>query len=663
ELIGQPAKWEAENGEAPPSIIIHVSTRGAPGRPQQPPKPGDRILAKLSPTGDERYPYEARIIRKLTAQAAHLLGIFRTSPGQPARIMPVDKKSRNQLEVLPGDENGATNGELVEVSTFHDRGRGLIRAKVIKRFGSLDDQRNISMIAVHQYGIPVDFSESVLKFVDDLKPFPVKDRTDLRDVPLVTIDPPDARDHDDAVWACADDDAANEGGFQVIVAIADVAFYVRSGTELDQEARIRGNSVYLPDRVVPMLPERLSTDLCSLKEARDRPVLACFLTFDAKGRKRKHRFERAVMRSAASLSYDRAQAAIDGKPDKQAAMLLEPVLKPLWAAYAAVAKARAHRQPLELELPERKIILNEAGHIDQIVTPPRFDAHKLIEEFMIQANVAAAETLQSQGSPLLYRVHDAPSVEKVAALSQFLKTLGLSAPVGQTMKPKHFNQLLKKCRGRSDEHIVNEMILRTQAQAIYSAENAGHFGLNLRHYAHFTSPIRRYADLIVHRALISAFKLGSDGLGDRDVEKLHETAELISSTERRAMSAERETVDRLIASHLAGQVRARFQGRIGGVTRAGLFVRLEETGADGFVPASTIGTEYYVHDETKQALVGSETGETFQLGDKIEVRLLEVTPITGGLRFEILSDGKKGKPVRRERNRRSAPRRPRRSRR
>ncbi len=663
ELIGQPDKWDADNAGPPPSIIIHTRARGGPGSPRQLPKPGDRVLARLTTTGDERYPYEARVIRKLTAQAAHLLGIFRKVAGQSARIVPVDKKLRNELEVLPGDDSGAKSNELVEVATVHDRERGLVRAKVIKRFGSVDDQRNISMIAVHQYGIPVDFSESVVQFVDSLEPFPVKDRTDLRQLPLITIDPPDARDHDDAVWACRDDDPENEGGFRVIVAIADVAFYVRPGTELDEQARIRGNSVYLPDRVVPMLPERLSSDLCSLKEACDRPVLACFLTFDAKGRKRKHRFERAVMRSAASLSYDRAQAAIDGNSDRQSGALLEPALWPLWAAYDAVANARARRQPLELELPERKLLLDDAGNIERIVMPTRFDAHRLIEEFMIQANVAAAETLQSQGSAVLYRIHDAPSVEKIAALSRFLKALGLSAPIGQTMKPKHFNQLLKKCRGRSDEHIINEMILRTQAQAAYSADNLGHFGLNLRHYAHFTSPIRRYADLIVHRALIAALKLGPGGLDSRDIEKLHDTAELISATERRAMSAERDTVDRLIASHLAGQVRARFCGRISGMTKAGLFVRLEETGADGFVPASTIGSEYYVHDETRQALVGSETGETYQLGDSVEVRLLEVTPISGGLRFEILSEGKEGKPAIRDRIQRRRPRKTRHTRR
>lgn len=664
ELIAQPTSWHSEKEVQPPSILVLPAPKSGPHQRNRPePKTGDRILAKISSTSDTRYRYEARIIRRLAAPTLRTLGVYRKSPGQPGRVIPIEKKARNDFEVAVGDEGGARSGELVAVSTHSDRGRGLIRAKVIERFGEVDDQRNISMIAVHQHGIPLEFPPAVTKAADALRPFKAGRRQDLRKIPLLTIDPADARDHDDAVWAAPDDDPANEGGFKVIVAIADVAHYVTPGSDLDREARSRGNSVYLPDRVIPMLPERLSTDLCSLTDNQDRPILACWLTFDARGNKRKHRFERAVMRSHASLSYDQAQAAIDGHGDAATKPLLEPVLIPLWAAYDAVSKARQRRQPLELDLPERKILLDEGGNIEAIVTPPRFTAHKLIEEFMIQANVAAAETLQAEGSPLLYRVHEAPSPEKIIALGKFLKTLGLSSPAGQTMKPRQFNQLLKQCEGRPDQHVVNEMVLRSQAQAIYSAENAGHFGLNLRHYAHFTSPIRRYADLIVHRALISTLKLGTDGLSDQDVKSIHETAELISATERRAMSAERETTDRLIASHLSGQIRARFFGRIAGVTKAGLFVRLDDTGADGFVPASSIGREYYVHDETRMALVGSDTGETYQLGDRIEVRLLEATPISGGLRFEILSDGKKGKrPARQSRQRRSD-RKPRRGRR
>ena len=445
-------------------------------------------------------------------------------------------------------------------------------------------------------------------------------------------------------WATApDDDPANPGGFVVTVAIADVARYVLPATALDREARVRGNSVYFPDRVVPMLPEKISNDMCSLKEGEIRPALACRMVFDARGDKRGHRFERVAMRSAARLTYQQAQAAIDGEPDDVTGPILEAVLRPLWAAHDALMATRRRRQPLELDLPERKIVLDAHGLIERVVTPERLDAHKLIEEMMIQANVAAAETLEDKTSPLIYRVHEAPPRDKVAALADFLATVGISLPKGQVLNPAHFNRILAQAAGRDDEQLINEVVLRTQAQAIYSPDNRGHFGLNLRRYAHFTSPIRRYADLIVHRALVSALGLGRDGLSATDIGQLHATAEIISGAERRAMAAERDTVDRLIAAHLKTSTGALFAARIAGVTTAGLFVRLADTGADGFVPMRTLPGRF-VHDEVRHALVGALSGETFQLGDRVEVRLVEVTPIAGGLRFEMVSEGRDGAP-------------------
>jgi ribonuclease R len=478
-----------------------------------------------------------------------------------------------------------------------------------------------------------------------LKNFNAAGRMDLRKIPLITIDPPDARDHDDAVWAAPDDDPANPGGFQTIVAVADVATYVKPGSALDKEARVRGNSVYFPDRVVPMLPERISNNLCSLREKEDRPALACFMIFDKSGTKKSHRFARAIMRSAAKLSYEEAQAAIDGRPNARTETLVDGVLKPLWRAYAALIKARGKREPLELDLPERKLVLDDKGVIIRVVTPLRLDAHKLIEEFMVQANAAAAEELEARKTPQLYRVHEPPSEEKVRALSLFLKTLDLSLPLGQVMRPKHFNQLLNEVRGKDHQNLVNDVVLRTQAQAIYSPANKGHFGLALRRYSHFTSPIRRYADLIVHRALVSALGLGDDGLSAEDISRLSETADLISDAERRAMAAERETTDRLIAAHLAEQTGAHFRGRIGGVVGAGLFIKLNETGADGFVPVSSLGSDYFVYSDVQHALIGQRTGETYQLGDQVEVKLLEVAPVSGGLRFEMVSNGRQGKPL------------------
>ncbi|MCB1380321.1 MAG: ribonuclease R [Alphaproteobacteria bacterium] len=633
EAFAEPIEWDERASGKAPRVVI---TGGEALRK------GDRFLAKIAAAEGGRYKFRARVIRSLSDRSPRVLGVYRILKGLGARIIPVDKKARNELQVFAGDENGAQNGELVEAEIRPGRGRGLPVARVRERLGDMTDQRNVSLIAINQHGIPHVFPDRVISESERLKPFSPGRRTDLRDVPLVTIDPPDARDHDDAVWAVIDEAT---GGADVIVAIADVAAYVRPGTALDREARIRGNSVYFPDRVVPMLPERISNDLCSLRENQDRPALACFMSFDKSGRKTRHRFERVIMRSAAKLSYEEAQAAIDGRINDKTEPLLEPVLKPLWRAYDILGKGRIARGPLELDLPERKLVLDAHGLIERVVTPLRLDAHRLIEEFMIQANVAAAEELEKRKTPLLYRVHEPPGEEKVRALAEFLRTLDLSLPLGQVIRPQYFNKLLNDVEGEDYQHLVNEMVLRTQAQAVYSPENRGHFGLALRRYAHFTSPIRRYADLIVHRALVNALDFGNDGLSGADIAQLADTADMITDAERRAMSAERETVDRLVAAHLSKQTGAIFRGRIGGVVSAGLFVTLDDTGADGFVPVSTLGAGYFVHDKTRHALVGERSGETYQMGDRVEVRLVEATPVSGGMRFEIVSEPRPGKPL------------------
>ncbi|MGB3389948.1 MAG: RNB domain-containing ribonuclease, partial [Pseudaminobacter sp.] len=408
----------------------------------------------------------------------------------------------------------------------------------------------------------------------------------------------------------------------------------------DREALNRGNSVYFPDRVVPMLPERISNDLCSLKEGVDRPALAVRMVFSAQGRKIRHSFHRVMMRSAARLAYPQAQAAIDGVPDDVTGPILDPVLKPLWTAYDVLKRGRESRQPLELELPERKILLKEDGSVDRVIVPERLDAHKLIEEFMIQANVAAAETLEAKKQSLVYRTHDAPSLAKQESLREFLATLGLSLARGAQMKPSQFNQILSQVKGAEHEALVNEVVLRAQSQALYSPENLGHFGLNLRRYAHFTSPIRRYADLIVHRALIGALQLGAGGISRAEEERLEDISELISASERRAMAAERDTVDRLIAGYLAGHINDTFDARISGVTKAGLFVQLPQFGADGFIPVSSLEGDYYIYDETTRSLFGERTGKGYQLADRVEVRLVEVAPLAGAMRFEMLTDPK-----------------------
>jgi ribonuclease R len=639
ELIAVPAEWDTEENGAAPKIRIHVPRRPQPGTAAG---VGDRALLRIETTEETAPPYRARVIKVIDQAKARLLGIFRALPDGGGRLIPVDKKQAGrELNIARADAGDARDGDLVSVDLVRTRGYGLASAKVKERLGSLASEKAVSLIAIHAHEIPQAFSPAALREAEQAKPAALQGREDWRDVPLVTIDPPDAKDHDDAVHAAPDPDPNNKGGYIVDVAIADVAFYVRPGSALDRDALTRGNSVYFPDRVVPMLPERISNDLCSLVPGEPRGALAVRMVIGSDGRKRSHTFHRVLMRSAAKLNYAQAQAAIDGRPDDTTGPLLDPILKPLYTAYALVKLARDERDPLDLDLPERKILLKGDGTVDRVVVPQRLDAHKLIEEFMILANVAAAETLEKKSLPLIYRVHDEPSQEKVHNLQEFLKTLDLPFAKSGALRPALFNRVLAQVAGADHEPLVNEVVLRSQAQAEYSAENYGHFGLNLRRYAHFTSPIRRYADLIVHRALIRALGLGEGALPpDETLETLAEIAAQISVTERRAMKAERETADRLIAHYLADRIGATFQGRISGVTRAGLFVKLDDTGADGLIPIRTLGTEYYNYDETRHALVGSRSGAMHRLGDVVDVRLVEAAPVAGALRFELLSEGK-----------------------
>jgi ribonuclease R len=650
-LLAAPAEWDTGQGPVP-QILVMAKARQKSGSPA--PAPGDRALMRVQRVQGAKPgvpAYTGRVVKLLPRGKTQVLGIFRADPRGGGRIVPIDKKSvnRGELGVGPGDEGTARDGDLVAVELFRAGRLGLPAAKVRERLGALDNERAISLIAIHAHQIPYVFGPEVIAEAERARPATMAYREDWRAIPLVTIDPDDAKDHDDAVHAERDPDPANPGGFILRVAIADVAAYVQPGTALDWEAQDRGNSVYFPDRVVPMLPERISNDLCSLRPREDRPALAARIVVAAGGHKLSHSFHRVMMRSAAKLAYAQTQAAIDHGPDAALAPLHASVLVPLYEAYVALKIARDKRGPLDLDLPERKIILDGKGAVKSIATPPRLDSHRLIEEFMILANVAAAETLEAKRQAFIYRVHDEPSVEKRNHLAEFLASIGIKSGKGQVFRAAQFNRILARVKGTDNEHLVNEVVLRTQAQAEYAIENYGHFGLNLHRYAHFTSPIRRYADLIVHRALISALHFGTDGLASIANEELAEIAAKISAAERRAMAAERETSERLIAAHLAGQIGASFEGRISGATSAGLFVRLDETGADGFIPAAMLGDDFFRHDPARHALIGSRTGEMHRLGDTVTVRLVEAAPLAGALRFELLRE-----TAPRQRRRRSA---------
>ena len=619
-------------GEDAPLVRLAPDRReavgGAPGL-------GDRLLVRFEAL--ESGETEAQMIKRLGQSAHRILGVVRKANRQ-VRVEPVDRRSKETLTLVPAEAANLHDGDLVLAQVTAEARYGPKRGKVLEVVGREDQPRAASLIAIHSHGIPTGFSQDAEAEAEAAEPPTLSGREDLRGVPLVTIDPPDARDHDDAVYAEPDTDPKNAGGWIVWVAIADVAAYVRAGSALDKEARDKGNSTYFPDRVEPMLPERLSAGLCSLRQGENRACMAVRMVFGADGRKRSHKFVRGLMRSAAKLSYEQAQRAIDGFPDDQTNPLLEPILKPLWAAYGTMLKGRLARSPLAIESQERKIVLNAEGEVTSITPRASLEAHRLIEEMMVQANVCAAETLEQKKTPLIYRVHDAPSQEKVQSLAEFLQTIGVAWNKGEAPRTDRFNRLLEQTREGPHAEIVNEVVLRTQMQAIYSTENIGHFGLNLDRYAHFTSPIRRYADLVVHRALIRALGLGNDGLTDRDIAQMKDTAERITYSERRSMAAERDATDRYVAAFLADRVGAEFAGRITGVTRFGLFIRLDETGADGLVPVSTLGGEFFIHDDTAHALVGERTGRRWPLGMRVQVELKEATPITGGLVFEMLSE-------------------------
>ncbi len=633
ELIARPHRWEHD--ERPPTIYISRQKRG-----RNTAGLGDRVLARLS--RNRNGSYNARVIKRIDQTASQIIGIFMEVDGE-GRIMPTSRKSKYELAVVGEDRRGAERGDLVSAEVLPGKHYGLRKARIVERLGRMGEPKSVSLIAIHTYDIPLHFQSEVIAEAEAAKAAQLNDRTDLRDIPLVTIDGEDARDFDDAVWAEPDTDPKNEGGWHIMVAIADVAWYVRPNSPLDKSAYQRGNSVYFPDRVVPMLPEALSNGWCSLVPHEERPCLAVHMWISSGGTLKRHKFVRGLMKSAARLTYTQVQEARDGHPDETTTPLTETVIAPLYGAYEALLKSRKRRGVLELDLPEKKILLDDQGNVTGVEERERFDSHRLIEEFMITANVAAAETLERKHMPCMYRVHDEPAQEKLTALREFLDSLNMKLAKGQVLKPTQFNQILKKVEGTPHAQLVSEVILRSQAQAVYSPDNLGHFGLALRRYAHFTSPIRRYADLLVHRALIHGLSLGEGSL-EPDHKDFEEMGEHISITERRAQVAEREVTDRYTALYLADHVGGAFTGRVSGVTRFGLFVTLDESGGDGLVPIGSLPGDWYEHDEAGHRLVGSSGKRQYRLGDIVEVKLTEANPITGSMVLNIMEDGEVPEP-------------------
>jgi ribonuclease R len=631
EAIAIPDNWQPDDATPPPRLRMVEKGRGSALRK------GDRVLARTEETGSG---WRAHPMKKLPAMADQLLGVVEFDGAGKAWLAPVDKRVRSAMPIA--DLGGAEAGTLVLAEPAGRSPR--YGVKVTQALGDPLAPRAFSLIAIHKHGIPDVFSEEVLAEADRAAALPLAQdrREDLRHLPIVAIDPSDARDHDDAIWAEPD----GKGGFRALVAIADVSFYVRPGGALDREARKRGNSVYFPDRVVPMLPEVLSAGVCSLHAGEDRAAMACHLTIDAEGKVTDWRFTRAIVRIAEVIAYEDAQGRIDrgeaGAP-----------LRNLWAAWRALKAARDRRDPLALDLPERRVMLDERGRITEVALREHLDAHQVVEDFMIAANVAAARALESRVAPVVYRLHEPPSREKLVALKDYLATFDRKLALGQVVTPGLFNRLLKDVADEAEKALIMEAVLRSQTQAYYGPRNVGHFGLALGSYAHFTSPIRRYADLLVHRALVDAFALeqpapkgklpAGSGLSERDRADLARVSEAISAAERRAMEAERETIDRYVAAWLAGRVGEVFDTRVTGVQKFGFFATIMGLGGDGLVPVSTLGAERFHYDEQARVLAGEQTGTRYAIGDRLRLRLAEANPLTGALKFE-LEDGA-GAPI------------------
>ena len=633
EPIAVPDNWDPEAPGEPPRLTLkEMKGRGGQRAPAL--KRGDRVLSR---TEERESGWIAHPMKKLPARTEGLLGVVELDFGGKAWLAPVDKRIRQSARI--SDLGTAEEGQLVLAERTGRSERSGVR--VVEVYGDPLAPGAFSLIAIAKLGIPHVFPDAAIAEAPraaNLKLSEAK-REDLRALPIVAIDPADARDHDDAIWAEPD----GEGGYRAVVAIADVSFYVRPGSALDREARKRGNSVYFPDRVVPMLPEILSADVCSLKEGEDRAAMACHLRINAAGRVTSHRFTRALVRIHHNIAYEDAQAQIDVGDAPE-------YLTNLWAAWKLLAAAREARDPLELELPERRVMLGEDGRISEIAVRERLDAHRVVEDFMIAANVAAAKALEAKTAPVVYRVHEPPSREKLIALRDYLATMGKKLAMGQVITPGLFNAILGDLTDEAEKAQVMEAVLRTQTQAYYGPANAGHFGLALGSYAHFTSPIRRYSDLLVHRALVDAYGLeqpqppGSlpptTGLSDRDRDNLQQICDAISQTERRAMEAERDTIDRYVAAWLSGRVGETFDTRITGVQAFGFFATIVGLGGDGLVPISTLGSEYFRHDEAAQALIGEDSGTRYASGDRLKLQLAEANALTGALKFvPVDSDG------------------------
>ncbi len=583
---------------------------------------GDEFVGRLSHYGDLWWVKPTARTKTALPAGEKIYGIVEKRDG---RVYLKSSEKNARTDYLLEKSGKVRDGDYVSVELSGSR--KFKQARIVKNFGPFDLNKATASLVLEKYDIPYEFDERTLKETSSLPKLKFDRRLDLTGVDLVTIDGDDSKDFDDAVWA-----ERSPLGFNLMVAIADVSFYVRPGSALDKEAWRRGNSVYLPNMVIPMLPEKLSNDLCSLMPGKPRAAIVCLMSIDREGRLLSYAFKRAVIRSAARLTYRQVQEAIDGRLPA-----LNKFTVPLFEAYQALAKARKRRGALELSTVEIKISVDKKGQIKSIGPEENLVSNQLIEEFMIAANNAAALTLEKFRRPIMFRVHDRPPEEKLADMEGLLQSLKLKLPDRPALKPEHFNKLIRKCERGGEQQGISDLVLRMQAQAQYSPQNIGHFGLGLKDYVHFTSPIRRYADLLIHRALVRALELpGGCAPEEGAAADFEETAKHLCETERRAVNAERDLTARFVSAYLQPAIGQEFEVSVSGMSGAGLFVRVGSLGAEGLIPLSSLPDDDYLLENGNTCLSGRLTGREFGFGDLIKARLEEASPISGGLIFKYI---------------------------
>ncbi|TMO93286.1 ribonuclease R [Pseudoalteromonas sp. S3260] len=619
---------------------------------------GDIVLAKGTKRGSGSK-CDARIIKVLTNERAPIVGRYFVEHGI-AVVVAEDPRITQDIIILPGNEKGARHNQMVQVQITQNPSRNMNAVgKVIDVLGEHLAPGMEIEVALRNHDIPHVWPEEVEQQVAHLGEFveeaDKQGRVDLRGLPLVTIDGEDARDFDDAVYC----EPKKSGGWRLWVAIADVSHYVGMNTPLNKEAIERGNSVYFPEQVIPMLPKVLSNGLCSLNPEVDRLCMVAEMTVSQEGKLSGYKFYEAVMNSHARLTYTKVNAILqnDEKLRKEYAAVV-PHLTDLQQMYMALKAARQERGAIEFETLETRFVFNAQRKIESIVPVIRNDAHKLIEECMILANVSAAKLLEKHEASALYRVHDEPDSEKLGNFTQFLTELGIESTLSDEPTPKEITHVLARLGDRPEAELIQTMLLRSMKQAVYQPDNIGHFGLALSAYAHFTSPIRRYPDLVVHRAIKAVLKAqgqqtsGEYAYSDDEVDQLGEQC---STTERRADDATREVADWLKCEYMQDHVGMEFNGVISSVTNFGLFIRLDDLQIDGLIHVTNLGDEYFQHDAAKHCLVGEHTHTVYRLGDKVTVQVASVSLDDRRINLTLKGDVAQDRYARRRAPKKNAP--------